>query len=109
MPPWSSAESKGRVAGLATRAMLQLVVPKFDHHPLSFAWRGTFLIDEKRPPRPGNRSRTVGDGQIFSLFDSPAVIFVMSFVMSFVISFSVSDIHSILLDVLGKLAKAETK
>ena len=89
MPPWSSAESKVRVAGLATRAMLQLVEPKFRSHPLSFALRGTFTIDEKRPPRPGNRSRTVGDGQIISRLDSPAVIFVMGFVMGF----SVSNMH----------------
>ena len=79
MLPWSLTESKGRVAGLATRAMLQLIEPKFDHHPLSFAWRGAYRIDEKRLPRPGNRSRTVGDGQIFSLFDSPAVIFSVCF------------------------------
>ena len=88
MTPWSLAESKGRVVGLATRAMLQLLIePKFDHHPLSFACRHTFKIDEKRPPSPGNQSRTVGDGQIFSRFDSPVVIFSLTF--------SVSDMHCI--------------
>ena len=64
-----------------------LIVPKFDHDPLSFALRATSRIDEKHLPRPGNRSRTVGDGQIFSRFESPAVIFV--------IRFSVSDIPTI--------------
>ena len=53
MPPWSSAESTGRVAGLATRAMLQLVVSKRDQHPLSFASCPTLQIDEKRPPTSG--------------------------------------------------------
>ena len=63
MPAWSSSESKERVAGLATRAMLQLIEPKFRPHPLSFALRHTFEIDEKRSPRPGNQSRAVGDGR----------------------------------------------
>ena len=62
MPAWSSSETKERVAGLATRAMLQLIVSKFRLHPVSFASRPTSKIDEKRPPRQGNRSRTVGDG-----------------------------------------------
>ena len=85
MPPCSLVKRTGRVAGLATSVMLQLVVPKFDHHPLSFAWRGTFKIDEKHPPRPGNQSRTVGDGQIISRFDSPGA--------TFSVSFSVSDMY----------------
>ena len=95
MPPWSSAESKGRVAGLATRAMLQLVVPKIRQHPLSFASRPTFRIGGKRPPRQGNRSRTVGDGQIISRFDSPAVIFSLSFSVGFSVGFSLSYMHCI--------------
>ena len=72
---------------LLLTVLLQLVEPKFRPHPLSFASRPTLQIDEKRPPRPGNRSRTVGDGQIISRLDSPAVIFVSPF--------SVCNMHSI--------------
>ena len=85
MPPCSSVKTTGRVAGLATSVMLQfsqLVVPKIQQHPLSFALRATFKIDEKHPPHQGNRSRTVGDGQIISRFDFPAATFSMSFSVS---------------------------
>ena len=72
---------------VATTVMLQLVVPKFRHHPLSFASCATLQIDEIPPAHQGNRSRTVGDGQIISRLDSPDGIFS--------VSLSVTNIHTI--------------
>ena len=43
--------------------MLQLVMAKFRHHPLSFASCPKLQIGGKRPPRQGSRSRAVGDGR----------------------------------------------